>query len=83
MGNAQFTAKRPEGVSPQPLWLPDAIPPGQVLRHHRTAQERDGGQVHVPSFLRTCILNFISMEKEFQRACFLKICIYSPDFFPE
>ncbi len=34
------------------------------------AQRRGGmgGQAHVPSFLRTSILNFISMEKEFSRA---------------
>jgi hypothetical protein len=34
------------------------------------AQRRggNGGQAHVPSFLHTSILNFISMEKEFYRA---------------
>jgi hypothetical protein len=31
-----------------------------------------GGQAHVPSFLRTSILNFISMENEFCRAKFKK-----------
>ena len=33
-----------------------------------------GGQAHVPSFIRTSILNFISMEKEFYRAEFLGFC---------
>jgi hypothetical protein len=46
----------------------DAIPPEQVLRHHRQAQGRHGGTGTVPSFIRTSILNFISMDKEFSRA---------------
>jgi hypothetical protein len=29
-----------------------------------------GGQAHVPSFIRTSILNFISRDKEFYRADF-------------
>jgi len=32
-----------------------------------------GGQAHVPSFIRTSILNFIAREKEFSRAEVLKI----------
>jgi hypothetical protein len=36
---------------------PYTITPGQVLRHHRSAQEWHGGRGHVPSFLRTSILN--------------------------
>jgi len=50
---------------------PGEISGGQVLRHHRSAQGRYGGTGTVPSFIRTSILNFISMEKEFYRAIFL------------
>jgi hypothetical protein len=39
------------GVSPPPLWLPDAITPEQVLRHHRQAQGRYEGTGTVPSFI--------------------------------
>ena len=66
--NAQFQAKRSRVLHPPPLWLPDAITPEQVLHHHRSAQGRHGGTGTVPSFIRTSILNFISMEKEFYRA---------------
>jgi hypothetical protein len=47
---------------------PDAITPEEVLRHHRSAQGWHGGTGTVPSFIRTRILNFISMKKEFYRA---------------
>ena len=58
-----------QGGSPQPLGLP----PMRYLPNRCyviIAQRRGGmgGQAHVPSFLRTSILNFISMEKEFSRA---------------
>jgi hypothetical protein len=51
-----------------------AIPPDRC--YVIIAQRRGGmgGQAHVPSFLRTSILNFISMEKEFSRA--EKIALY-------
>jgi hypothetical protein len=65
MLNYEVSAQR---VSPPPLWLPDAITPEQVQRHYRSARGGMGGQAHVPSFIRTSILNFISMEKEFYRA---------------
>jgi len=40
-----------QGGFPPPLWLPDAITPEQVLRHHRSAQGRYGGTGTVPSFI--------------------------------
>ena len=70
MGNAQLQAKRSRGFHPRRCGSPDAITPEQVLRHHRSAQGRHGGTGTVPSFIRTSILNFISMEKEFYRAFF-------------
>jgi hypothetical protein len=49
---------------------PDAITPDQgyvIIAQRRGGM---GGQAHVPSFIRTSILNFISREKEFYRADF-------------
>ena len=63
-----YNAKRSRGFHPRRCGSPDAITPEQVLRHHRSAQGRHGGTGTVPSFIRTSILNFISMEKEFYRA---------------
>ena len=68
MGNAQLQTKRSRGFHPRRCGSPDAITPEQVLRHHRSAQGRHGGQAHVPSFIHTSILNFISMKKEFSKA---------------
>jgi len=63
------------GNPPLFLWFhprrcgsPNATNPEQVLRHHRSAQERYGGDRHCPLLHRTCILNFISREEEFPRA---------------
>ena len=39
-----ITSETLTGVAPPPLSLPDAITPEQVLRHHRSAQGRYGGQ---------------------------------------
>jgi len=65
MGNAQLKAKRWKGVSPPPLWLPrcDNSRTGATFI---IAQRRGGmgGQAHVPSFILTSMLNFISMGKE-------------------
>ena len=44
------------GVSPPPLWLPDAITPEQVLRHHRSAQGWYGGTGTVPSVIIPALL---------------------------
>jgi hypothetical protein len=65
MLNLKLNAKR--GFHPRRCGSPDAITPEQVLRHHRSAQGRHGGTGTVPSFIRTSILNFISMDKEFNR----------------
>jgi len=56
---------------PRSCGSPTAITPEQVLRHHRSAQGRYGGTGTVPSYIRTSILNFISMEKDFYRMKFL------------
>jgi len=74
MLNQEHTLK---GVSTPPLGSPDAITPEQVLRHHRSAQERYGDR-HCPLRYHTSILNFISMEKEFYRAQIFKIFNYVP-----
>jgi len=54
------------GGSPPLLWLPRC----DTSRTGATSSSLCegaawGGQAHVPSFLRTSILNFISREKEF------------------
>jgi len=62
MLNYQLNAGR--GFHPRCCGSPDAIPPEQVLRPHRSAQGRHGGQAHVPSFIRTSIQKFHIHEKE-------------------
>ena len=49
--------------------FPDAITLEQVIRHHREAQGRYGGQ-HCPLLHRTSTLFFRSWQKEFSRAIF-------------
>jgi len=66
MLNYQLNARR--GFQPRRCGSPDAIPPEEVLRHHRSAPGRHGRQAHAPLSLCTSILNFISMDKEFSRA---------------
>jgi hypothetical protein len=51
------------GFHPRRCGSPDAIPPGQVLRHHRSGRGGRGGQAHVPSFIPTSILKFISRKR--------------------
>ncbi len=46
-------------------FTPDAITPEQVLRHHRSAQRGYGGDRHCPLLHCTCILDFISKERNF------------------
>jgi hypothetical protein len=65
MLNYKLNARR--GFHPRRCGSSDAITPEQVQRHHRSAQGRRGGTGTVRSFIRTSILNFISMEKEFYR----------------
>jgi len=62
MGNAQLQAKRWKGVSPPPLWLPDAITPEQVLRHHRPAQGRQGGHDCRPFVFPVLFISFLLKE---------------------
>jgi len=66
MLNFKLNAGR--GFHPRRCGSPDATTPEQVLRHHRSAQGRHGGTGTVLSFIRTSILNFISIEKGFCRA---------------
>ncbi len=61
-------------LNPQGGFTPAAVAPPMRYPPDRCyviiAQRRGGmgGQAHVPSFLRTSILDFISREKEFSRA---------------
>jgi hypothetical protein len=67
-GNARLQAKRSRGFHPRRCGSPDAITPGQVLRHHRSAQGRHGGTGTVPSFIRTSILEFHTKRKGILRS---------------
>jgi hypothetical protein len=53
---------------PATMAHPKAIDPELVIHYHRSAEGQSGGTGTVPSFIRTSILNFISMDKEFSRA---------------
>ena len=58
---------RSRGFHPRRCGSPDAINPKQVIHHY--PEKRRGGTGDRHALLhRTCILNFISMEKEFYRA---------------
>ncbi len=61
MGNAQLQAILKKGVSPQPLWLPNAITPGQVLRHHRQVLGRYGRTGIVPDVTVPVLFNHLPM----------------------
>ena len=66
------------GFHPRCCGSPDAIPPEQVLRPHRSAQGRHGGTGSCPFLHRTSIQKFHIHEKEFSRAL---LFIYSTIFF--
>jgi hypothetical protein len=62
--SVEMFLKKPErttGVSPPPLWLPpNAIPPEQVLHHHRfLSAGAVRGDRHCPLLRPTCAFNFI------------------------
>ena len=62
--NAQLHAKRWKGVSPPPLWLPRYDNSRTGTTSSSLSAGAAWGDMHCPSFIRTSILNFISMEKE-------------------
>jgi hypothetical protein len=67
MGNAQLQAILKKGVSSQPLWLPNAITPGQVLRHHRQVLGRYGRTGIVPDVTVPVLFNHLPIADGFSQ----------------
>ena len=56
-----------QGFHPTPLWLPsNAIPPEQVLRHHRSERRAVWGDRHCPLHPLTCTFNSHPDKRNFQ-----------------